>query len=159
MVRFLWVGKLEKLKIDEINNPVLSGGLNLPCIISKADSLFLSQSCRLLKYPASKQYSHVKYWLGLYVKDIFPDMGVGPHAELVSPYFQHMKSLLTGAVILKDIDVTKLNLVTAKGLYKGFSSTFPPPKVVYKYDVDWDLVWIRQQNPVLTSCGRMFSSC
>ena len=154
MVRFLWVGKLEKLKIDEIKNPVLSGGLNLPCIISKADSLFLSQSCRLLKYPASKQYSHVKYWLGLYVKDIFPDMGVGPHAELVSPYFQHMKSLLTGAVILEDIDVTKLNLVTAKGLYEGFSSTFPPPKVVYKYDVDWDLVWIRQQNPVLDIMGK-----
>ena len=42
MFRFLWIGKLEKLKLDEIKNPVLAGGLNLPCVISKADCLFLS---------------------------------------------------------------------------------------------------------------------
>ena len=40
MFRFLWTGKLEKLKLDEIKNPSLSGGLNLPCIITKADFLF-----------------------------------------------------------------------------------------------------------------------
>ena len=34
MVKFLWVGRLEKLKIDEVKNPYLSGGLNLPCVIS-----------------------------------------------------------------------------------------------------------------------------
>ena len=44
MYRFLWIGKLEKLKLDEIKNPALSGGLNLPCVISKSDSLFLSQT-------------------------------------------------------------------------------------------------------------------
>ena len=154
MTRFLWVGKLEKLRLDEIKNPALSGGLNLPCIISKADSLFLSQTCRLLRYPSSKQYNHVKYWLGLYVKDIFPDMGVGPHAEILSPYFQHMKALLSGAVILGDIDVVKLKLVTAKSLYLGFTSTFPPPKIVYKYDVDWSCVWSRQQNSVLDIMGK-----
>ena len=131
MVRFLWIGKLEKLKIDEIKNPVLSGGLNLPCIISKSDALFLSQTCRLLRDPSSKQYSHVKYWLGLYVRDDFPEMGQGPHAELMSPYFQHMRSLLTGGILLGDIDVSKLKLVTAKHLYKQFTSTFPPPKVVF----------------------------
>ena len=79
-------------------------------------------------------------------------MGAGQHAEIISPYFQHMKSLLTGGVILGDIDVKKLKLVTAKNLYKGFSSTFPPPKVIYKYDVDW--VWTRLQNPVLDMMGR-----
>ena len=29
MYRFLWIGKLEKLKLDEIKNPALSGGLNV----------------------------------------------------------------------------------------------------------------------------------
>jgi hypothetical protein len=61
MFRFLWTGKLEKLKLDEIKNPSLSGGLNLPCIITKADSLFLSQTCKLLAKPGNKQYNHVKY--------------------------------------------------------------------------------------------------
>ena len=94
--RFLWRGKLEKLKIDEIDNPVLSCGLNLPCIFSKADSLFLSQTCKLLIDPTSKQNCHVKYWLGLYLREYFPDMSSGPHAELLSPYFQHKKRLSTG---------------------------------------------------------------
>ena len=154
MVRFLWIGKLEKLKIDEIKNPALSGGLNLPCIISKSDALFLSQTCRLLQDPSSKQYSHVKYWLGLYIRDSFPAMSQGPHAEIMSPYYRHMRSLLTGGILLGDVDVSKLKLVTSKYLYKQFTSTFPPPKVVYKYDVDWEQVWTRLQNPVLDSLGK-----
>ena len=51
MFRFIWIGKLEKLKLDEIKNPASVGGLNLPCVISKADSLFLTQTCRLLAKP------------------------------------------------------------------------------------------------------------
>ena len=69
MFRFLWSGKLEKLKLDEIKNPASSGGLNLPCVASKADSLFLTQTCRLLAKPGNKQYRHVQYWLGLYAMD------------------------------------------------------------------------------------------
>ena len=74
MYKFLWMGKLEKLKIDEIKNHPAAGGLNLPCVISKADSLFLSQTCRLLAKPGNKQYNHLKYWIGIYVKEYFPDM-------------------------------------------------------------------------------------
>ena len=44
MYQFLWIGKLEKLKLDEVKNPVVMGGLHLPCVISKADSLFLSST-------------------------------------------------------------------------------------------------------------------
>ena len=76
----------------------------------------------------------------------------GPHAEIMSPYFQHMRALLPE--ILGDIDVKKLSLVTAKNLYKGFTSTFPPPKVTYKYDVEWEQVWSRLMNPVLDIMGR-----
>ena len=65
MFRFLWIGKLEKLKLDEVKNPASSGGLNIPCVVSKADSLFLTQTCRLLEKPNSKQFKHVQYWLGL----------------------------------------------------------------------------------------------
>ena len=127
--------KVRKLKIDEIKNPTQSGGLNLPCVISKADSLFLSQTCRLLSKPNSEYYKHIKYWVGLYVREYFPDMANGPHAELISPYFSHMKSLLSGGIILGDVNPQNLKLSTAKALYKGFTSSFPPPKIVYKYDM------------------------
>ena len=133
---------------------LLSGGLNLPCVISKFDSLFLSRACRLLLDSNSRQYSHVKYWLGLYLREYFPDMGQCPHAELISPYFQHMKALILGGFVLGDIEVGKLHLVTSKKLYQGFTSTFPPPKVVYKYEVEWSQVWSRLQDPVLEPKGR-----
>ena len=116
---------------------------------SKADSLFLSQACRLIQKSNSKEYSHVKYWLGLYLKDEFPDMGEGPHAEIISPYFQHMRALLSAAITVGDIEVKKLHLVSAKRLYQSFTSTFPPPKVVFKFDVCWEQVWARVQDPVL----------
>ena len=141
--RFLWIGKLEKLKLEEIKNPVLQGGLRLPCVMSKADSLFLTQTCRLLSDPGNKQYKHIKYWLGLYVREYFPDMAIGPHAVLISPYFFHMKSLLVAGLVLEDVNAKKLRRTTAKILYAGFTSSFPPPKIEYRYDVDWSKVWRR----------------
>ena len=136
MFRFLWIGKLEKLKLDEVKNPASSGGLNLPCVVSKADSLFLTQTSRLLEKSNSKQFKHVQYWLGLYARDHFPAMAAGPHAENISPYFSHMKGLLISGIELGDINVQQLRKVSCKSLYSGFTSTFPPPKVVYKYDID-----------------------
>ena len=38
---FIWTGKLEKLALDEIKNSREEGGLNVVCITSKADALFL----------------------------------------------------------------------------------------------------------------------
>ena len=148
------MGKLEKLKLDEIKNPSLAGGLNLPCVISKADSLFLTQTCRLLAKPDSKQYKHVKYWIGIYVKEYFPAMAAGPHAEIVSQYFKHMKELLVAGCVLGDVDVGRLRRTTAKGLYTSFTSSFPPPKVVYKYEVDWSKVWVRLQSSMLEPKAR-----
>ena len=154
MFRFLWIGKLEKLKLDEIKNPVSSGGLNLPCVLSKADSLFLTQTCRLLAKPASKQYKHVQYWLGLYAKDHFPEMAAGPHAEIISPYFKHMKELLISEITVGGINVKQLQKVSCKSLYSGYTSTFPPPKVIYKYDIDWDRVWGNMQSAMLEPRGK-----
>ena len=81
-------------------------------------------------------------------------MAGGPHAELVSPYFQHMRLLLMEGIVLGDIDVTKFRKVTAKNLYLEYTNSFPPPKVVYKYDVDWALVWGRLNSPVLDPSAR-----
>ena len=143
MGSFLWVGKLERLQVDELKNPLSAGGLGLPCISSKACSLFLKQTCRLVMDPNSKQYGHVKYWLGLHLREFFPDMAAGPHAEFVGSYFQHMRLLLVEGLTLGDIQLNGIRSVTAKKLYEGYTTTFPPPKVIYKFDVDWPLVWER----------------
>ena len=96
----------------------------------------------------------MKYWLGLYISEYFPDMAVGPHAEIISPYFQHVKALLVGGLLLGDVKPQALELVTAKELYKSFTTTFPPPKIIFKYDVQWEQVWRRLQNPVLDPLAR-----
>ena len=46
--RFIWVGKVEKLALDETKNTREHGGLNFVCIRSKADAPFLRQNCRIL---------------------------------------------------------------------------------------------------------------
>jgi hypothetical protein len=76
MGSFLWLGKLERLQIDEVKNPLCDGGLGLPCVSSKSDSLFLKQTCRLLMDSGSSQYNHVRYWLGLHLRDYFPNMAI-----------------------------------------------------------------------------------
>ena len=53
---FIWTGKLEKLALDEVKNTREEGGLNIVCIRSKADALFLRQTCRLLASP------HFSFW-------------------------------------------------------------------------------------------------
>ena len=81
-------------------------------------------------------------------------MANGPHAEIVCSYFQHMRLLLVEGLELGDLSVAKLKTVTAKALYGGFTSSFPPPKVVFKYDIDWELVWTRLEYLVLEPNGR-----
>ena len=100
------------------------------------------------------QYKHVKYWLGITLREYFPDMATGPHAEFVSPYFQNMRMLLTEGLVLGDFTVGTIRNVTAKAIYQGFTSTFPPPKVVFKYDIDWSLLWKRLEYLVLEPVGR-----
>ena len=81
-------------------------------------------------------------------------MAIGPHAELMSPYFFHMKSLLVAGLVLEDVNAKKLRRTTAKILYAGFTSSFPPPKIEYRYDVDWSQVWRRVQSPMLEPGAR-----
>ena len=156
MGRFLWAGKLERLQIDEVKNLNFAGGLGLPCVYSKANALFLSQSCRLLVDSASKQFGHIKYWLGLHLRDFIPIMSVGPHAEVISVYFKHMRLLLVEGLVLGDLDVTRLASVSAKQLYLSYTSSLPPPKIMIKISADWPTVWSRLDSPVLDSLAREY---
>ena len=151
MGSFIWLGRLERLQIDELKNPICDGGLGLPCISSKADALFLKQTCRLLVNTQSMQYQHVRYWLGIHLREYFPDMAEGPHAEIVAPYFKHMRLLLVEGFVLGDVSVASLKSVTSKALYESATTSFPPPKIIYKYDIDWQLVWT--SIPVSPWCG------
>ena len=81
-------------------------------------------------------------------------MARGPHAEVVSEYYKHMRMLLVEAFTLGDVEVDRLRQATTKSIYEGHTTTFPPPKVVFKFDVDWSIVWRRLASPVLEPEGR-----
>ena len=150
--KFIWAGKLEKLALDETKSSRLEGGLGVVCIRSKSDALFLRQTCRMLANPESNSYKHIKYWVGENMADAIPDMGAGAHAHHESQYFSHLKSLFVESHTLKIVDVEDLNSVPAKTIYADFTSSFPPPKVTYKYsELPWDDIWARLNHPVLTS--------
>ena len=149
---FIWTGKLEKLALDEIKNSREEGGLGAVCIRSKADALFLRQTCRLVASPQYNSFHHVKYWVGLHLGTVLADMQPGAHAENVPEYFQHLQKLFLQAHALEIINVERLNAVPAKKIYEDFTSSFPPPKVIYKFEcLPWNDIWERLNHPVLTS--------
>ena len=149
---FIWRGKLEKLALDEIKNSREEGGLNLVCVRSKADALFLRQTCRLLAYENFNSYKHIKFWIGSFLGDVFPDMQGGQPQLNVPGYFLHLKELFLQAYALEIINSDNLNAVPCKVIYSDLTSSFPPPKIIYKYeDLPWNEIWDRLNLPVLTS--------
>ena len=93
--------------------------------------------------------------MGVHLENAIPDMGVGDHADEVPEYFQHLKRLFLESHALEIINVDRLNLVPAKQIYEDFTSSFPPPKVIYKYEnLPWNDIWQRLNHPVLTSKTR-----
>ena len=114
MWKFVWVGKLEKLAMDETKNSREQGGLNIVCIRSKADALFLRQTCRMLAEPDLNSYKHLKFWIGLYLEESLPDLGGGDHADLTPDYFKHLKDLFLEAHANEVIDIDHLNKIPAK---------------------------------------------
>ena len=146
--RFLWRGKLEKLEKFETKNDRSKGGLQVPCIATRAEALFVRQTCRLLKNKDHNSRKHINFWIGTLLQDWWPDLGTHP-AQNIPPHFRHLYNLLQEAINREVVDVNKLEYVTAKEIYKDYTTTFPTPKIMYKYDLPWDLVFARLWSTVL----------
>ena len=136
--------------MDEIKNTGEEGGLDLVCVRSKADALFLRQTCRLIANQDFNSFKHIKYWIGTFLGDIIPIMQRGQQPVIVPDYFQHLRRLFLQAHALEIINPDRLNAVPCKEIYADFTSSFPPPKIIYKYeDLPWNEIWARLNLPVL----------
>ena len=86
------------------------------------------------------------------LQDIMPGMGQGVYADEQPEYFQHLKKLFMEAHALEIIKIENLNSVPAKQIYEDFTSSFPPPKVVYRHaDLPWENIWRRLNRQVIDS--------
>ena len=150
---FLWQGKLEKLALDEVKHTPDMGGLAIPCVESKAEALFIKESCRMIQFSNMSSYKHIKYWIGQVIGNMFVDMKNGPHPVSIPPYYRHMANLLKEANKRELFDVDSLKSVTAKSIYEDFTTTFPTPKVVNKLpnEMPWNLIWKRLNSNVFES--------
>ena len=67
--KFIFRGRHERLQLDELQNSYEQGGLGLPNIAVKADSLLLKQMCRMMNLPDEKSFRLLGYWLGEFLRD------------------------------------------------------------------------------------------
>ena len=89
------------------------------------------------------------HWIGEHFSHLWPDLGQGPHSQVVPDYFEHLRSLIQEVVDMEVVDTKNLKFANAKMIYKEYTSTLPPPKVIYKHDLPWNLVFTRLWDSVL----------
>ena len=155
---FLFRGKPERLKLEELFNSPDRGGLGLMDIRNKADSLFLKQLTRMLFKKEEGSYRHLCYWLGSHLRQHMPAM-MEPSPVLHTqppPYHQHALTLLLEGFQWFGLDPEKFESVTAKKLYMDFTTDIPEPKVTDKFvQVNFPSdVWPRLSYSVLTAGPR-----
>lgn len=150
---FLWIGRLEKLTYEELFNSVDQGGLGLTSVAAKCDALFATQLCRLMAHQGPYR-EHLRYWVGVNLRDHLPDMVRGPNAQVLTPYFKKTVSLLKEALSSGTVNIESLESTKAKLLYKEFMSTPPPPKVTSVPVMRWQLIFSRLSNEVICPEGR-----
>ena len=150
--KFIWMGKLMRVPLAELQLPHHKGGGGLICIRSMAKSLRLSHFLRLLKNGESRTLSHIQYWIGEVIDDLIPGMALGEHGS-ASQFFDDLATLVTDARIGNVMMLSDWKRLTNKAIYLKFIVTFPSPRVELNAGYSFSRVWWRLNSPVLnTSC-------
>ena len=154
--RFLWSlsGKVLRVSLEEMKNPLEKGGCGLTCIMSMSKSLLLSQVLRLLKSKDQKSIGHLGYWIGEVLGDLLPGVELGDHALVSVEYYDYLASLVVEAKLSDQVTAGNWKTVTNKTIYLGFSGGFPVPKVEVEAGMSYALVWRSLSSPCLTSVSK-----
>ena len=121
---FIFRGRHERLKLDELENSCEDGGLGLPDIAVKADALLLKQMCRMLNHPDEKSFRLLGYWLGEFVRetgldDNFPELAdLGPVSHTMQgafPLQQYMVDIFLEGVDRREVKKDNGPVVAAPG--------------------------------------------
>ena len=163
---FIFQGRHERLKLSEIQNPEKKGGLGLTCVATKAECLLLRQCLRVLDKPNLAASRHLGHWLGNFLRDAFPDLGVqSVLCQKLPPRFPHHSVLLESleeGLIRLDFKPDDLGSVTTKAIYqKRAEDVIPPPKVETEFpEVDFGAtVFPRLCHPVLEPAAKDVVFC
>ena len=135
---FIFRGCHERLKLSELENLKSNGGLGLTCVATKAESLLLRQSLRILSRPDEKCYRHLGYWLGNFLLESFPQLvEKGPVSSTLLPKFPLHGDMLLGleeGLIRQEYDHKDLRFSSTKIIYRSrIVDVIPAPKIEKKY--------------------------
>ena len=117
--------------LEELFNPTSKGGLGILDVRNKANALFMKQLSRMLTRKEEGSYHHLCYWLGSHLQQRLPDMlDRGPVLQRPPPPFhQHTLTLPQEGFQWFGVDPSKLRDITAKKLYKEYTSDISEPKI------------------------------
>ena len=159
--KFIFRGRHERLLLAELENRCEDGGLGLPNIAVKADSLLIKQMCRMLNQPDEESFHLLGYWLGGFLRDTgfddnFPELAdLGPVSLTMSssfPLHKYMLDTFLEAVSRGEVKRNNLKTVTTKAIYTSrMNDLLVPPKAELKFpQADFtELVYPRLQNRAL----------
>ena len=155
---FLWRGQItvHLLPQETVCLPKGEGGLGMPYLRAKCESLLLKQTCRMLMQGGGPG-AHVNFWLGgrLGVRGMdgilfHQEWTAGGIRDNMPHMLECMRELFSEARDTARIDIFELQSVTAKEIYKSYTETLPPPAVEAKHPWrDWKTAWKRSVNPII----------
>ena len=145
MGKFIWKfsGKILRIALEDLKNPKLSGGLQLPCLANMSNALISSQCVRLIRSGDKKSIHHLEFWLGDLIGALSTNFVAGTTAAETPPYFEKIGLLLADLMISDSLNITNICSASNKIFYRFFMSTLPPPKVVREAARDFSKVWKR----------------
>ena len=83
---FLFTGKPDWLKLDELYNKLVKGGMGLLNVRRNADSLLLKQMTTMLLKDKEGAYRHLSYWLGTHLRQYLTKLMEWSPVLHMSPY-------------------------------------------------------------------------
>lgn len=88
--KFLWMGRLERLTIPDIEATKDKGGLGLHQLDTRCEALATAHILRMWQEEGGRAKAHVQYWVATLRGD-----RTGPRAEVPTPYFRWVNGLLS----------------------------------------------------------------
>ena len=141
--KFIFNGRHERLRLSELENSPRQGGLGLPDIGVKADSLLLKQMCRMMTLDTEGSFHLLGYWLSGFLSNTglgenFPELAdLGPVSHTMSkvyPLHQYMHDTFMEGVGRGEVKKGTLKAVTTKKIYKSrIDDMLTSPKVESKF--------------------------
>ena len=144
---FIWAGHgIMRISINDIKNSKSCGGLGLPCINTMNKALMTSQCVRLLKSKDKRSISHIDFWMGSLLVNIFPSMGNFALDMDTPEYFAYVGDCFAKLMINDMLDSSAVGSLTNKAVYNSFLSLDPLKIVQDNANVDYTLAWNRLQS-------------